>query len=129
MVQQVMFCISRFLKKDIFWIFLLRLAPNNYSCTIQPDTAVYSCLVLNLVVLVLFFFFLIGTIRDQGFANNNSEKHTRVMFHCWPNFILLAWAFFLSSPEDLATWYAILKWILECFWTAFVHMFTSSLLE
>ena len=50
-----------------------------------------------------FFLFLIGTIRDQGFANNNSEKHTRVMFHCWPNFILLAWAFFLSSPEDLAT--------------------------
>jgi len=81
MVQQVMFCISRFLKKDIFWIFLLRLAPNNYSCTIQPDTAVYSCLVLNLVVLVLFFFFPI-TLRDQGFVNNISEKHTRVKFHC-----------------------------------------------
>jgi hypothetical protein len=29
----------------------------NPICRIQPDTAVYSCLVLNLVVLVLFFFF------------------------------------------------------------------------
>jgi hypothetical protein len=28
----------------------------NPICRIQPDTAVYSCLVLNLVVLVLFFF-------------------------------------------------------------------------
>ena len=78
MVQQVMFCISRFLKKDIFWIFLLRLAPNNYSCTIQPDTstAVYSCLVvvLNLVVLVLFFFFFNRYNSRSGFCEQQFWK-------------------------------------------------------